>query len=293
MTPTTTDISNLLSQSAQTITAQSKSNFSSAFFFLSPEKQEAMRHVYAFFRMVDDVVDEESNPQKQREMIAFWRDCIVNMETRQHAIPVLQGLKKCMDRFHIPRELFLELISGCEMDIEKKRYENFEELYRYCYLVASVVGLVCMKIFEYESPTSTKMAVDLGLALQLTNIIRDVGVDLKKDRIYLPQDELNRFGVTANDLITGKATAPFKALMEFQYERAMQYYRSSFLEFSKDSGGKLLAAKIMGKVYRQLLEKIRNKHYPVLKQRIRFNTAEKMFLLGKILAKHYLFGNQA
>ena len=286
----TTDIPILLSQSAQSITAQSKSNFSSAFFFLSREKQEAMRHVYAFFRMVDDVVDEETNPAKQKEMIAFWRDCIVNMEDRQRAIPVLQGLKKSMDRFGIDKELFLELIRGCEMDIEKKRYANFTELREYCYLVASVVGLVCMKIFEYESPTSTQMAVDLGLALQLTNIIRDVGVDLKKDRIYLPQDELNRFGVTENDLKLTKNAAPqFKALMEFQYERAMQYYRSSFGEFEKDSEDKLLAAKIMGRVYRQLLEKIRHKHYPVLRQRIRFNTVEKMFLLGKILAGHYLF----
>lgn len=249
-----------------------------------------MRHVYAFFRMVDDVVDEESNPLKQREMIAFWRDCIINMDDRQRAIPVLQGLKKSIDRFQISKDLFLELIRGCEMDIEKKRYKDYDELRQYCYLVASVVGLVCMKIFEYESPTSTQMAIDLGLALQLTNIIRDVGVDLKKDRIYLPQDELERFGVLEADLIIGKPTAPFKALMEFQYERALQYYKSSFKEFGKDKDSRLLSAKIMGKVYRQLLEKIRHKHYPVLKQRVRFNSVEKMFLLCRILLGHYVAG---
>ncbi len=273
---------------AKTITAQSQSNFSSSFFFLPAEKREAIRRVYAFFRVVDDVVDEEPNPEKQKKLLDEWRQKLTFSYQTKSDLPLLQELQESIRRFDIPLSYFLELLDGCEMDIAKKKYATFAELEVYCYKVASIVGLVCMKIFEYKSPTSENMAIKLGMALQLTNIIRDVGEDLTKNRIYLPQDELERFGVTENDLAHHQKTENFMHLMDFQYQRALTYYNEAFLEFPKDTEKKLLAARIMGVVYRCILEKIRKQKYPVLTKRVRLSFFEKGIILIKVLSQHYL-----
>lgn len=273
---------------AKSITAGSKSNFSSSFFFLPPEKREAIRRVYAFFRVVDDVVDEECDPNRQKTLLELWKQELTRTYQGVTLVPLMKELRQSIDRFRIPQEYFLKLIEGCEMDIVKKRYETFAELTEYCTLVASMVGLVCMKIFEFESPTSEKKAIDLGIALQLTNIIRDVGIDLKKGRIYLPQEELRRFNVTANDLSSGNTGPGFFELMEFQYRRACSYYESGMSEFAQDTEKKLLAARIMGHVYRRLLEKIRRKNYPVLTQRVKLSFLEKVTTLIPILITHYI-----
>ncbi len=269
------------------ITARSRSNFSSSFLFLPREKREALRTVYAFFRVVDDVVDEEQDPFVQQEQIRNIRKIILELDQTNPSIPLFDDLKKTIVRFSIPSSYLLELISGCEMDIRKKRYETFTELYQYCYQVASVVGLVCMKIFEYESPTSRNAAIDLGIAFQLTNIIRDVGTDLKKNRIYLPGEDLRRFHVTEEDLFSGKNTDSFKSLMEFQYRRACSYYEKGFAEFKNDRGKKLLAARIMGTVYRSILEKIRQNGWPVLDQKVKLNFFEKTIILFRVFLTHY------
>lgn len=277
----------LPSHDSKTITARSKSNFSGAFFFLPQEKRVAMRRVYAFFRMVDDVVDEEPDVARQRELIGLWKEELQRTYQGITLVPLMKELKESIDRFAIPQNYFLKLIEGCEIDITKKRYATFEELYEYCYRVASMVGLVCMKIFEYESPTSEKTAVALGIALQLTNIIRDVGVDLTKSRIYLPDEDLRRFNVTEQDLLAGKSTDNFLKLMEFQYERAMGYYELGMSEYAHDKQHKLLAARLMGMVYQRILKKIRAQRYPVLSRKVKLSVAEKMFILAKALARQY------
>ncbi|MBX7147473.1 squalene/phytoene synthase family protein [bacterium] len=270
---------------AATITARAKSNFSSAFIFLPAEKRLAMKRVYAFFRVIDDVVDEEPNPLRQKTLIDSWKRELDNTYKGTTIVPLLQELKESIDRFHIPKDYFLKLIEGCEMDITKTRYETFEELYEYCYRVASMVGLVCMKIFEFESPTSQKTAIDLGIALQLTNIIRDVGVDyFTKGRIYLPYDDLKRFGITANDIENKTMTPPLRALLNFQYERAVRYYESGVSEFNNDKHNKLLAARIMASVYRTILEKIRKKDYPVLEPKpLKLSFTRKMLILARVM----------
>lgn len=274
--------------SARAITAKSKSNFSSSFFFLPAEKREAIRRVYAFFRVVDDVVDEETDPARQKMLLDRWKQEIIRTYQGLTIVPLMKELKESIDRFAIPQEYFLKLIEGCEMDLTKRRYETFDELYAYCYRVASMVGLVCMKIFEYKSPTSEKTAADLGIALQLTNIIRDVGVDLKKGRIYLPREDLGKFGVTEESLAAKNENDRFLNLMHFQYRRAFSYYESGMAEFVNDKGKKLLAAQIMARVYRTLLEKIRGKKFPVLSLRVRLNFLEKIGILIPILARYYL-----
>ncbi len=272
-------------QSSRIITAKSRSNFSSAFFFLTREKRMAIRRVYAFFRVIDDIVDDELQTRDPRELLLLWKKSLEASYAGPTKIPLMDELRLTIDRFRIPREYFLKLIEGCEMDLVKKRYATFEELYAYCYRVASMVGLVCMKIFEYESPTSQESAANLGIALQLINIIRDVGIDLEKGRIYIPRDEMDKFYVTENDLIQKKGGKPFADLMEYQYRRACEYYQKGFEEFEKGPRRQLLAARIMGVVYFKILKKIRRKNYPVLHRRISLTFPEKMGTLAQILLK--------
>lgn len=277
---------------ARTITAKSRSNFSSAFVFLPKRKRLAIHRVYAFFRIIDDVVDEEDDIHKKQELLGSWKRELANAYNGTSIVPLLGELKETIDEFNIPREYFMLLIEGCEMDFCKNRYANFAELYEYCYRVASMVGLVCMKIFEYESRTSAQSAIDLGLALQLTNIIRDVGVDLQKNRIYIPQEELRQFGVQEADLFAHKGSPAFVRLMEFQYARAREYFDRGLAEIAHDPGFKLLAAHIMGRVYESILTKIRKKNFPVLTTRVRLHFAEKMFLLAMTLVRHVKIRSQ-
>ncbi|HBF12991.1 MAG TPA: squalene synthase HpnD [Deltaproteobacteria bacterium] len=271
----------LTQSSARAITSKSKSNFSSSFFFLSREKRLAIQSVYAFFRVVDDVVDEENNPARQQELINYWKEEIHKLYTETATLPLLCELQKTVQHFKIPQDYFLKLVEGCEMDIGKKTYRTFDELYQYCYRVAGIVGLTCMKIFEYESPTADQMAINLGLALQLTNIIRDVGVDLEKGRVYLPEEDLKKFGLTTQDIFDRRHDETFIKLMDFEFDRALSYYQLSFEEFKKDKKGKLLAARIMGYVYQKILFKIKKHRYPVYDKKIKLNFCEKFFVLLK------------
>lgn len=269
-------------ETSKSINSRSRSNFSSAFFFLPREKRLAIRRVYAFFRVIDDIVDESSDTEKQKKLIGSWKTALHEMYAGRPAIPLLVELGESTARFGIPMEYFAGLIEGCEMDLVKKRYLTFGELYEYCYRVASMVGLVCMKIFEHESPSSEESAVNLGIALQLTNIIRDVGVDLEKGRIYIPGEDLARFHVSEQDLREGKTNQPFMQLMNCQYERALDYYKKGFMEFEK-GGRRLLAARIMGMVYLKILKKIQKKDYPVFSERVHLNFAEKLCVLANAL----------
>ncbi|EKD41216.1 MAG: Squalene/phytoene synthase [uncultured bacterium] len=275
----------LYTSDSKTITRESKSSFSSSFFFLSKDKRQAIERVYAFFRVIDDVVDEEPNPHKQKEHLYFWKQQLTESIEAPSSINILNELSETIKNFHIPVDYFLKLIEGCEMDLNTKRYETFTELYEYCYRVASMVGLVCMKIFGYSSPTSDQCAIDLGMALQLTNIIRDVGTDLQKGRIYLPAEDLRHFEISDTDLQLQRTTPNYLKLMEFEYERAIKYYESGSREFVNDTENKLLAAKIMATVYRTLLEKIRAHHYPNLKYRVRLKFVQKMKILLPLLIK--------
>lgn len=272
---------------ANTITAQSRSNFSTAFIFLPSEKRIAIRRVYALFRIIDDVVDEETDVKKQAELLNAWKRELSNTYQGTTLVPLLKELKVSIDRFQIPLEYFLKLIEGCEMDMSKHRYASFTELYEYCFRVASMVGLVCLKIFEYDSPTAQQSAIDLGIALQLTNIIRDVGIDLQKGRIYLPREDLLRFRVSEQELINREYSAQFYELMNFEYERAQSYFKMANPELLKTSDNRLLPAQIMGRVYQRILKKIHRQHFPVLHRRVRLNILEKFWLLSSTLSRHF------
>lgn len=267
---------------AVSITQKSKSNFSSAFLFLPQRKRLAISHVYAFFRVIDDVVDEEPDPKKQVELLNSWKRELDNTYKGTTIVPLLKELHQTIKDFDIPQEYFSMLIEGCEMDITKNRYTNFEELYDYCYRVASMVGLVCLKIFEAKDDSLDQAAIDLGIALQLTNIIRDVGVDLEKNRIYLPKEDLDRFNVTEKSLFDHQKTPEFLNLMKFQYDRAREYYDKGLIPFRESDQKNLLSARMMGEVYFTLLKKIKRKKFVSLTHRIKLNLAEKMFILMRM-----------
>lgn len=270
-------------QQSQTITQRSASNLALAFIMLPREKRDAMSALYAFCREVDDVADEESHPVGQRRAaLAEWRADIKlaseggtpKMATNREFQPVIQ-------RFKLPFALFDELIRGCEMDLEKTRYETVEELEVYCYRVASVVGLLSIEIFGYKSPACRDYAIALGKALQFTNILRDVGNDAQRDRIYLPQSELDRFQVKPEEILRGEYSERFRALAKDFAGRARGFYRDAQQKLAVEDRRAMVAAELMGKVYWRLLQKIERADFRVLApEPLRLSKPHKLALIA-------------
>jgi phytoene synthase len=199
---------------------QSGSSFYHSFRFLPADRRRAITALYAFCREVDDVVDECSDANVARTTLNWWRAEVAAIYGGKPQHPVAQALAPIVQRYNLSQEHLLEIIDGMEMDLDQPRYPDFKSLQLYCYRVASVVGLLSAEIFGYTDRKTLKYAHDLGIAFQLTNIIRDVGEDARRNRIYLPMDELQQFGVTAADILNSRETDNFQKLMAFQVERA-------------------------------------------------------------------------
>lgn len=259
----------------------SRSSFFSAFWFLNREKREALNRIYSFARVADDCVDDLQDSLAKRQALDFWTAQIRKIDCHDSDLhPMIADLRTTVERFSIPKEYFLGLLEGCAMDVDKRRYADFGELHEYCYRVAGLVGLMCLKVFEYDSPTAKDFAVNLGLALQLTNILRDVKEDLKLGRIYFPQDELRGFDVSEDQLQSGQVDGDVNRYFEFFWERAESFYQMACQEFVKDRSGKLRAARVMMLSYHAIFQKIRTKNFPVLKNRVSLNWVEKLLLLA-------------
>jgi 15-cis-phytoene synthase len=256
-------------QHSRAITRKSASNLALAFVLLPKPKRDAMSALYAFCREVDDVADEDSVPAEQRRLeLSGWRaDVKLACENQPPAIPVNVELRPVIQKFSLPFALFDELIKGCEMDLEVKRYEDFDQLELYCYRVASVVGLLSIEIFGYKNSNTREYAVLLGKALQLTNILRDVRNDAARDRIYLPQDELKKFNVSENDILEGRYSEQFRALAESMALRARAYYVAAHASLSPEDRRSMVAAELMGTVYWRLLKKLKRAQFNVFGQR--------------------------
>jgi phytoene synthase len=253
----------------ESLTKQSGSNFVHSFAFLSPDRREAMYAVYAFCQEVDDLVDHPKPGVDCQEELDTWRAQLVSMYAGTPSFPVAVGLAKHAQTFNIPLEYFEELINGVEMDLTIRRYATFTDLYEYCYRVASVVGLICIKVFGTQSPHAGEYAVNLGMAFQLTNILRDVGVDAKRDRIYLPQEDLARFEYPERDLFANANTPAFEKLMAFQARRAHAYYAKAQAALPPGDRKALLVAEIMRRVYFRILCRIEYDPSRVFQERIR------------------------
>ena len=272
-------------QYCQEKSAKSGSSFYYSFLFLPPPKRRAITALYAFCREVDDVVDECSDAAIARTKLAWWRNEIADTYAGQPHHPVGLALVSVIRDFDLPLELFGEIIDGMEMDLDQTRYPDFKSLHLYCYRVAGVVGELAAAIFGYQDRNTRKYAHDLGLAFQLTNIIRDVGEDARRGRIYLPLDELERFGVTSADILNRRETEGFQRLMEFQFERAQSYYRQAMDELPAGDRKTQRTGLIMAAIYRTLLDEIRRDGYHVLNQRISLTPLRKLWIAWKTWVK--------
>ena len=253
-------------------------NFYYSFLVLPTEKRRAIVAVWDFCRAVDDAVDDvPEGPPSAAEIearaaaeLARWRAELECCFGRGRPSTV-QGrrLQPFVDRFELPRQPFEDLIDGVAMDLGNRRYETFDDLYQYCLRVASAVGLVCVEIFGYGDARTRDYAVRLGVALQLTNIIRDVGVDLEAGRVYLPQEDLRQFGCTEAELREGQLTERVRTLLEYQCDRARTYYRRASAELPPRDARGLVAAEIMGAIYFAILRRIERSGFDVLSRVIR------------------------
>jgi phytoene synthase len=250
------------------LTRKSRSNFFYAFLCLPRAQREAIYACYAFCRIVDDAVDLGQDRAAQRAELQRWRDEIARVYEGRPEHPAGQRLQVAIRQFPIPRVALEEIIAGVEMDLDHPTYETFESLYPYCYRVASAVGLCCIEIFGYTDPRTREYAVNLGVALQLTNILRDVHADARVGRVYLPQADLRRFGVTADDLAQGRYTPQFVELMTFEAARAREYYQRAWAALPPGDARSLFAAEIMGRTYFALLRAIEARRFDVFNGRV-------------------------
>jgi phytoene synthase len=258
--------------------AASGSSFYYSFLFLPEEKRRAITALYAFCREVDDAVDECSDPALARARLAWWRTEIdaVYQGNPQH--PVARALASIVPRFRLSKQHLHEIIDGMEMDLQYNRYPNFSALKEYCHRVAGVVGMLSAEIFGYREPRTLEYAADLGLAFQLTNIIRDVGEDARRDRIYLPLDELDRFGISTADVTSGRESDSLRQLMEFQIDRALGFYRSAMDKLPAVDRAGQRPGIVMAAIYRTLLEEIRADGCRVLRQRVALTPVRKLWI---------------
>ncbi len=257
----------------------SKSNLALAFLCLPREKRRDMDVFYTFCRLVDDIADESALPPEEKaNLLNAWRQALT---TPAGSSDLLAGqLHGLMAKYAIPDEHLLEIIAGVEMDVAGKQYQTFEQLRTYCHRVASVVGLVSIEIFGYRDASTRQYALDLGMALQLTNIIRDVGVDLDNGgRVYLPTEDLARFGYTPADLRAHVHDKRFRALMKFEADRAEGFYRSARQHLTARDRRSMVAAEIMHAVYHKLLQDMRADRYEVFAKRYRLSKARKLWTL--------------
>jgi phytoene synthase len=272
-------------------------SFYYSFLVLPPRKRTAIIAVWDFCRAVDDAVDEvvpESEwhggltaeaRAKAAERVAVWRHELEAVYTGRPATRQGVALQPFVGEFNLPRQQFADLIDGVEMDLDHARYATFTALEEYCRRVASAVGLICVEIFGYRDPAARRYAVSLGIALQLTNIIRDVATDLRMGRIYLPAEDLARFQVSHADLEAGTVTPAIQALLRFECDRARTYYRRAAAELPRRDARSLVAAEIMGAIYFEILRRIERAGYDVFTTRIRVPRPYRAILALRLWAK--------
>lgn len=261
--------------------AQSGSSFYYSFLFLPTERQQAITALYAFCREVDDVVDENTDPQVARTSLAWWRSEIMRMMQDQPTHPVTRALSPHVKTYDLQMNDLVAIIDGMEMDLSQTRYLDFKGLEHYCWHVASVVGLLSARIFGLTDPRTLQYAEKLGLAFQLTNIIRDVGEDARRDRIYLPVSELQQFEVPAADILNAKHSERFERLMRFQAERAHRYYDEAFALLPAQDRRAQRAGLIMAAIYRALLHEVEADGFRVLQHRISLTPLRKLWIAWK------------
>ena len=267
-------------------TVQSGSSFYYSFLFLPPERRRAITALYAFCREVDDTVDECTDESIARIKLAWWRNEVATMYAATPTHPVMLALQPHLKTYDLQERHLQAIIDGMEMDLNQSRYLDYKAMQTYCWHVASVVGILSASIFGVTDPKTLEYAEKLGPAFQLTNIIRDVGEDARKGRIYLPVSELQQFGVTAADLLNARHSDKFEALMAFQVARAQTVYDEAFALLPKQDRRAQRPGLMMAAIYRTLLTEIERDRYHVLTQRISLTPVRKLWLAWKTYVKN-------
>lgn len=276
-------------ETAKEISKKSKSSFYYAFNLLPNEKRDAMNTVYAFCRQTDDIIDEGNEPDEMKyEKLHKWRVEFEKAFNGNSEYLLLNKLANTISKFNIPLDPFFDLLKGMEMDLQRKTYLTFDDLVVYCYRVASTVGLMCIEIFGYKNKSAKDFAIDLGIALQLTNILRDVKKDAKNGRVYLPQEDLKRFSLTENDIYLNSYNSNFVNMMQYEVERAKSYFERATNELDLDDKPSMFAARAMQHIYYKLLKKISDANYDVYSNNIRVSNFEKIGISLGVWAKYNL-----
>ena len=268
----------------QRIAKEHARNFYYAFKTLPADKRRAIYATYAFCRLCDDIADEEMPLEEKNRQFAATRRLLDEGMRGNNDDPVFAALEDAANAFGIPKKYFEEIIEGVEMDLTKTRFANFEELREYCYKVASIVGLVCIEVFGYKDARAKEYAIDLGLAMQITNILRDVKEDAGRDRIYLPLDEIERFGYSVEELMAGVVNEPFRRLMAHQAQRARAYFKSGKRLLPLIDQDSRACPAVLHGVYSALLGRIEASGYEVFERRIRVSTPKKLMITAMLWA---------
>jgi 15-cis-phytoene synthase len=264
------------------------SNFYYSFLLLPAAKRKAIQEVYSFCRILDDIVDEDARGRDPKAELQAWRDEIEACYAGHPGTDFGDQLLDSIEEFDLPKQAFLDLVDGMEMDLKWHSYQTFSDLREYCYRAASTVGLICIEIFGYESPRTREYAVNLGLALQLTNILRDLKEDIARGRIYIPLEDLERFGYSEDDLRANTYNTPFVELMKFETARARSYFERAAASLPDQDRHAMFAAEIMCAIYRELLDQIPAVKYDVFRNRLavpksrRIKTALSIWLKSKL-----------
>ena len=278
-----------MNQQAKEISKKSKSSFYYAFNLLPANKRDAMTTLYAFCRETDDIVDENNlSDEVKYEDLRKWRLELEKSLVGRSSLPLLNSLAKTIKQFKIPVEPFFDLIKGMEMDIQQSRYPTFDDLSQYCYRVAATVGLMSIEIFGYENISTRKFAINLGLALQMTNILRDIKKDAKIGRIYLPLEDLEKFNYSEKDLFANVYNDNFIALMRYEANRAKEYFEKANRALDISDKPSMFSARAMQHIYLNLLKKMEAKNFNVFAENIEVGKAEKAAIAVGVWAKYNL-----
>ena len=265
-------------QYCQDKAARSGSSFYYSFMALDEMRRRAIIALYAFCREVDDVVDRPGEEQVKAVKLQWWREEISRLFHGQAWHPVTRALTPVIAEHDLPQEYFQEIIDGMEMDLQRQHYPDFASLNLYCYRVAGVVGLMAAEIFGYQDRRTLKYARDLGTAFQLTNILRDIHEDARRGRLYLPLADLRRFSVSEEDILAGRDSENFQRLMQFEYERAEQYYQRALDHLPREDRYRQRCGLMMAAIYHAMLKKLAKHRFPVFRRRVRLSAPHKLWL---------------
>jgi len=261
------------------------SNFYYSFLLLPRAERRAINDVYTFCRLLDDLVDEDQTDKNPQSELDYWRDEVEAIYQGEPSSEFGEQLLTSVEQFDLPKQSFLDVIDGMEMDLRWHSYQTFSDLREYCYRAASAVGLICIEIFGYESARTREYAVNLGLALQLTNILRDLKEDIARGRIYIPIEDLERFGYSERELRENLYNAPFIELMKYEHSRARSYFEKAASSLPDQDRQSMFAAEIMGAIYRELLEQIPAVQFDVFRNRVTVSKSRRLKLALSIWFK--------